>query len=48
MDYLIILLIDNFFIYKLNLIFIEEGGDLYYIKIIFLLFNIIFMCQLLD
>ena len=44
MDYLVVLLMDNFSIYKLDLIFIEEGGSLYYIRIIFLLSNIIFIC----
>ena len=48
MDYPVILLIDNFFTHKLNLTLIEEGGGLYYIRIIFLLSNITSICQPLD
>ena len=47
-DYPIVLLIDNFSAHKLGLIFIKKGGNLYYIRIIFLPSNATSVYQLLD
>ena len=48
MDHPVVLLINSFSTYKLDLILIKKGEGLHYIKIIFLLFNTISVCQPLN